>query len=199
MGKRIFDILASLAGLVVTLPLYPIIAVAVKLDSPGPIFYRQSRVGLNGRPFAILKFRNMVRDAYRQRPVTIKVDTRITGVGRWLRGLKVDEIPTLWNVLKGDMSIVGPRPELQVYVDHYTPEQRQVLSVRPGTTDLGTLRFNDEANLLSDEDQFEDVYLKRILPEKLRLNLEYIAERSFWYDMRIIFSTLLLIVRWKRW
>ena len=198
MGKRIFDILASLAGLIVTLPLYPIIAVAVKLDSPGPIFYRQSRVGLNGRPFAILKFRTMVRDAYRQRPVTIKVDTRITRVGHWLRGLKVDELPTLWNVLKGDMSIVGPRPELQVYVDHYTPEQRQVLSVRPGITDLGTLRFNDEANLLSDEGQFEDVYLKRILPEKLRWNLEYIAQRSVWYDMRIIFSTLLLIVRWKR-
>ncbi|MBI2855844.1 MAG: sugar transferase [Chloroflexi bacterium] len=195
MGKRLFDILASFAGLAITLPLYPFIAVAVKLDSPGPVFFSQSRVGLNGRPFTILKFRTMVRDAYRQRAITMKVDRRVTRVGRWLRGLKLDELPTLWNVLKGEMSLVGPRPELQVYVDHYTPEQRQVLSVRPGITDLGTLRFNDEANLLGDEGQFEDVYLRQILPEKLRLNLEYIARRSFWYDMRIILLTLLLIVR----
>lgn len=197
MGKRLLDILGSLAGLVLTFPLYPLIALAIKLDSSGPIFFCQSRVGLNGHPFTILKFRTMERDADSQRHLTMNVDSRITGVGRWLRRLKLDEFPTFLNVVKGDMSLVGPRPERQVYVDHYTKEQRQVLSVRPGITDLGTIRFNHEAKLLGDGETSEDVYLNQILPEKLKLNMEYIARRSFWYDLRILLWTLLLIVRLK--
>ena len=197
MGKRLLDILVSLAGLILTFPLNPFIALAIKLDSPGPIFFCQSRVGLNGRPFTILKFRTMERDADSQRHLTMNVDSRITGVGRWLRRLKLDEFPTFLNVVKGDMSLVGPRPERQVYVDHYTKEQRQVLSVRPGITDLGTIRFNHEAELLGDWETSEDVYLNQILPEKLKLNMEYIARRSFWYDLRILLWTLLLIVRLK--
>lgn len=198
MGKRLFDILGSLAGLVVTLPLYPLIAAAIKLDSPGPVFYRQTRAGLNGRPFTILKFRTMARDADRERHLTVNVDNRITGTGRWLRRLKLDEVPTFLNVFMGEMSLVGPRPERQAYVDHYTPEQRRVLSVRPGITDLGTLRFNDEAEILGDEADSENIYLNQILPEKLRLNLEYIDRRSLWYDVRILIWTLLLLVRRKR-
>ena len=197
MGKRLFDILGSLAGLVITLPLYPFIAAAIRLDSPGPIFYCQSRVGLNGKPFTILKFRTMEHGADSQRHLTTKVDSRITGAGQWLRRTKLDEIPTFMNVLKGEMSLVGPRPERQVYVSHYTPEQLQVLSVRPGITDLGTLRFVGEADLLGDEANFENIYIRNILPEKLRLNLEYIANRSFWYDIRILLSTLLGLVRNK--
>lgn len=179
----------------VTVPWYPFIGLLIKLDSHGPVFYCRPRVGLNGRLFAILKFRTMVQDAELQRSVTTSGDTRITKVGGWLRRLKIDEFPTFWNVLKGDMSIVGPRPEVAKYVDHYTPEQRRVLSVRPGITDPGTLYFNDEAGLLTDEDQSEDGDIQQILPEKLRLNLEYIDKRSFLFDLRIIVLTIFLIIR----
>ena len=198
MIKRLFDILASFGGLMFTLPMYPLIALAIKLDSPGPIFYRQARAGVNGCPFIIIKFRPMTNCAYRHRPITVKEDTRVTRTGRWLRRFKLDEIPTLLNVLEGDMSIVGPRPELLAYVERYTPEQRRVLSVRPGVTDPTTIRFNDEADLLTDADQSEDVYLQQILPEKLRLNLEYIERPSFVYDLKIIFATLMLIILGKK-
>ena len=137
----------------------------------------------------------MVRDADKQRPISVRGDARITSVGRWLRRLEVDELPTLLNVLRGDMSIVGPRPELPLYVQRYTPEQRRVLSVRPGITDLGTLRFRHEADLLTDADQFEEVYQEYIMPEKLRLNLEYIDRRSLLLDLRILLQTLSLIIR----
>ena len=192
MGKRLFDVIACLGGLAVTLPLYPFIALAIRLESPGPILFRQRRVGLHGRPFHIIKFRTMVGSAAEGGPITVKGDSRITTVGKWLRRIKLDELPTLLNVLKGDMNVVGPRPEIPLYVQHYTPEQQRVLSVRPGITDLGTLRFNDEAELLASGD-YHDVYVEKVIPEKLRLNLEYIDNRSFFLDLRIILKTFALI------
>ena len=133
-------------------------------------------------------------DADRQRPITMDADTNVITVGHLLRYLKLDELPTLLNVLKGDMTIVGPRPEIPPYVELYTPMQRQVLSVRPGFTNPSTLRFNDEAESLVNAAHFEQVCVEQILPEKLRLNLEYISKRSFFYDLRIILATLLLIL-----
>ena len=196
--KRVFDILASLAGLVVMAPLFPLLSLAIKLDSAGPILYRQNRLGLNGRSFTILKFRTMVKDADRQRPITLKEDPRVIRVGRWLRRSKLDEMPTLVNVIKGDMGIVGPRPETPLYFERYSQKEQRVLSVRPGITDMATLRFNNEADFLGDEDHFEEIYLNEILPEKLRLNLEYIDRRSFLCDLRIIFATLFLMVRQRK-
>ena len=198
MLKRLFDILTSLAGLSITLALYPFIALAIKLESSGPIFYCSTRVGLDGGPFTIIKFRTMVKDADRHKPITMKADSRVTKVGRWLRRFKLDELPTLFNVLKGDMSIIGPRPEIPQYVSQYTPEHKRVLCVRPGITDPGTLRFNNEADLLIDTDQFERIYLEQILPEKLHLNLQYIDGRSFFYDLRIIFLTLFLLIHQRK-
>ena len=153
--KRLFDILTAFTGLMVTLPIYPFVALAIKLGSPGPVFYRQVRIGLNGHPFAILKFCTMINGTDGERFITMKSDPRITRVGGWLRRFKLDELPTLFNVLKGDMGIVGPRPEIPLYVKSYTPEQRRVLSVRPGITDLGTLQFNNEADILTDGDAFK--------------------------------------------
>ena len=194
--NRAFDVVTSFSGLMVTLPFYAAVWVAIRLSSPGPCFYRQERVGLNGRPFTILKFRTMVVDSDRGRPITTKGDDRITRVGRWLRRFKLDELPTLWNVLRGDMSLVGPRPELPRYVSRYTAEQRRVLSVRPGITDPATLRFDDESDLLTDAD-FEETYVTCVLPEKLQLNLEYLDRRSFLSDLRMIFSTLFLMAKRK--
>ena len=195
MLKRFFDILASLAGLAVTLLLLPFIALAIKLDSPGSVFYRQLRVGLHGAPFPILKFRTMVVGDDGDRPISVKGDGRVTRVGKWLRRFELDELPTLLNVLMGHMSIVGPRPEIPRYVQRYTAEQRQVLSVRPGMTDPGTLRFRSEASLLPDGEHAERVYLEQILPEKLRCNLEYIDRKSVLFDLRIIFETLAMVLR----
>lgn len=139
----------------------------------------------------------MVADADRGRPITIGGDDRITRVGGWLRRFKLDELPTLWNVLKGDMSLVGPRPEIPLYVERYTAEQRRVLSVRPGITDPATLRFDDEAALLADANSYEETYVNLILPEKLRLNLEYMDSKSFLSDLRLILSTILLMGKRK--
>lgn len=197
MIKRAFDIMVSSIGLAIISPLFLFIALAIKLDSPGPVYFRQARVGLYGRTFKILKFRTMAVNADKYGPITMLSDTRITSVGFWLRRFKLDEFPTLFNVLNGDMSIVGPRPELPLYVEQYTRQQKRALSVRPGITDPGTLRFDDEARMLNESDNYERAYLEQILPEKLRLNLEYIDNRSFLYDLRIIFVTLWLTVRRK--
>jgi len=196
--KRAFDVVASFIGLLLICPFYPLVALAIKLDSLGPVFFTQARVGLNGVSFRIIKLRTMVQDAEGQRPITMKEDPRLTRVGRWLRRRKLDELPSLFNVLRGDMSIVGPRPELERYVSPYTQDQRRILAVRPGITDLGTLRFDNETDLLADSDRIEEVYLEQILPEKIRLNLEYVDKRSFFFDLRIIFETLFLIVSRKR-
>lgn len=195
MIKRAFDVIASLAALILLIPFFIGAAIAIKLDSPGPAFYTQYRVGRHGKRFKIVKLRSMVRDANRFGSLTINKDPRITRVGAWLRRRKLDELSTLYNVLLGDMSLVGPRPETTRFVELYNAEQMNVLSVRPGITDLGTLNFDGEAALLSNADQTDEVYLNQILPEKLRLNLEYIERRNIYLDIKIIFMTLLLIVR----
>ena len=195
MAKRIFDVVASASGSVVLLPLYPLVALAIKLESPGPVFYLQDRVGRHGEIFRIIKFRSMVDGADRHGDITGPEDSRITRVGAILRRIKFDEMPSLLNVLKGDMSFVGPRPESPDIVANYTAEQRQVLSVRPGITDPATLYFDDEAHLMENDECADEGYVERILPTKLRLSFEYIQRRSFWFDLRIIFATLLLIIR----
>ena len=198
MVKRAFDIAASLVVLAVLAPFFPLLTITIKLDSKGPVFFRQQRVGRGGRPFVMLKFRTMAVGSSAQGEVSVKDDPRITRVGRWLRRSKVDELPTVLNVLRGDMSIVGPRPEVPRYVALYTAEQREVLSVRPGITDFGTLVFNDEADILGSGPDAEQIYVERVLPEKLALNLEYIKRRSMAVDIAIIFKTLLLMVKRNR-
>lgn len=194
MGKRCFDVVASGIALVLIAPLFLVIAVLIRCDSRGPVFYRQWRVGKGQRLFRMYKFRTMVDGADRRGPaITVGGDPRITRVGRMLRRFEIDELPTLLNVFKGDMHVVGPRPEVPKYLPYYTETQRRVFSIRPGMTDPGTLRFRDEAKLLDGAANPERIYVDRILPEKLRLNLEYLDRQSFGYDLAIIFSTFGLI------
>ena len=195
MTKRLFDFIAALLGLLVLSPLFVAVAVWIKIDSRGPVFFRQQRVGKDGVPFNIIKFRTMFDDAY-ESPLTIGNDRRITPVGRFLRRHKLDEFPQLINVIGGSMSLVGPRPEVPRYVDCYPPEVRsQVLSVAPGITDWASIYYKEENSLLSRATNPEQAYLDTILPAKLKYNLRYVHERSFWNDIRIIFTTLFLLVR----
>jgi lipopolysaccharide/colanic/teichoic acid biosynthesis glycosyltransferase len=194
MAKRLFDVLASLAGLVILSPLFALIAVAVKLDSPGPVFFRGRRVGRNGRLFDIYKFRSMVVDADRKGPgITTAGDPRITRVGNALRRTKLDELPQLINVVRGEMSLVGPRPEDARYVALYTPEQRRVLSVRPGITSPASLRFRQEEDLLRGEG-WRRVYREQVLPAKLQIELDYLEGASLWRDLGILVQTVLALV-----
>ena len=197
MLKRTFDIVLSTGGILALLPLFPFVAIAIRIDSSGPIFYLQDRAGRNGRIFRIIKFRSMVVGADRQSNHAGPADSRVTRIGSILRRTKFDEMPTLVNVLKGDMSFVGPRPPLPQDLVYYTSEQRHVLSVRPGITDLATLQFDDEIRLMEGVDRVDEFYVEQILPAKLSLNLEYIRRRSFWFDLRIIFATLFLMIRRK--
>lgn len=195
MIKRIFDFTAALAGLVVLAPLFLAVGIWIKLDSRGPVFFRQQRVGKDGQLFEIVKFRTMVDDAH-ESLLTIGHDRRITRVGRFLRRHKLDEFPQLFNVVAGTMSLVGPRPEVPRYVDCYPPEVRKaVLSVSPGITDWASIYYKEENSLLSRSSNPEQAYLDTILPAKLKYNLRYVHERSFWNDVRIIFTTLAALVR----
>lgn len=199
MLKRLFDVLASGAALTLLSPVFLGIAVLVALDSSGPVFYRQLRIGRGEKPFRIFKFRTMVDGADRQGPpISVGGDPRVTRVGQFLRRFELDELPTLFNVFAGDMSIVGPRPETPKYLSFYTPAQRRVFSVRPGMTDLGTLNFRNEGRLLAQAKDPETLYVERILPEKLKLNLEYIERHGFFYDLVLIFKTLALIAGQKK-
>ena len=193
--KRLFDMLAAGMGVLFFAPLLACIAVAIRLDSDGPIIFRQERVGVSGRKFWIHKFRTMVPDApSRGPPLTAGADPRITRVGAFLRRYKLDELPQLLDVLLGRMSLVGPRPEVPRYVAHYPPEVYQkVLSVRPGLTDLASLEYIDESALLAAATDPERVYLEQVMPRKLELAMRYIEERTFWLDLRIIALTLLRI------
>lgn len=188
MAKRIFDVIISLCVVIIALPLWLVVAIAIKLDSPGPVLYRAIRIGKDGKPFALFKFRTMVAGASRQGPgITRDGDSRITAVGRLLRKLKIDEMPQLINVLKGEMSIVGPRPEDPRYVHHYTPEQRRVFAVRPGMASPAFVRYRHEEEILAAAgDQVEDFYLTVLLPNKLRMDLEYIQQQSLWFDLRVL-------------
>ena len=188
MLKRAFDLILSLLVILIALPMWLAVAIAIKLDSPGPVFYRGTRVGKDGRLFSIYKFRTMVVDAPNKGPgITHGNDPRITRVGRTLRKLKIDEMPQLINVLKGEMSIVGPRPEDPRYVAHYTPEQRRVLTVRPGMASPAFIKYRHEEEILAIAgDDWEHVYLTQILPDKLRMNLDYIEQQSFLGDLAIL-------------
>ena len=196
MIKRAFDLLAAASGLAVLAPLLLLIAVTVKLDSPGPVLFRQERVGRNGRIFRIRKFRTMVRDAPRLGgAITVGRDPRITRVGHVLRRYKLDELPQLIDVLLGDMSLVGPRPEVPKYVALYPPGIRErVLSVRPGLTDNASLAYIDENAQLAGAADPEREYVEKILPEKLRLYVEYVDNRSLALDLSIIGRTAARII-----
>jgi lipopolysaccharide/colanic/teichoic acid biosynthesis glycosyltransferase len=188
--KRALDVTAAAAGLVVLGPALVGIAALVKLTSPGPAIFRQERVGRDGRPFEILKFRTMTADAPGRGPeITRAGDARVTPVGRLLRRTKLDELPQLLNVLRGEMSLVGPRPEVPRYVARYSPEQRRVLSVRPGITDWASLAYLDEEDLLAAQADLEHGYVHEIMPRKLALNLEYLERRGFWSDIGILWQT----------
>jgi lipopolysaccharide/colanic/teichoic acid biosynthesis glycosyltransferase len=190
-GKRVLDCASSAMGMFLLLPVFVLVAASIKLTSRGPVFYRQMRVGKDGQPFHILKFRSMIVDAPQMSPgITVSGDNRITQVGRFLRRYKIDELPQLWNVLQGNMSLVGPRPELPKYVEDYSPEQKLVLCVRPGITDPASLAYRHEEEILSRCEDPERIYRTEILPDKLAQNLEYIRHISFQKDLRIILATV---------
>jgi lipopolysaccharide/colanic/teichoic acid biosynthesis glycosyltransferase len=198
MMKRLFDIISSLVGLIFISPIFLVVPILIKLDSKGPVFYKQWRIGKDGKQFKIYKFRTMVRDADKVGSlITARSDQRITRIGKRLRRYEIDELPTLINVLKGDMSIVGPRPEVPKYLHHYGRKYREILSVRPGITDLGTLSFRDEAKYLNAQN-YEDIYETEILPQKLDLYLEYVHNMGFLFDLRIICKTTALILKQRK-
>lgn len=193
--KRIFDIVVSFVGLVILSPLFLILAIAIARDSKGPVFFKQTRVGRNEVPFKIYKFRTMVEDAEaRGMQLTVGDDSRITKVGTFLRKTKIDELPQLINVFKGEMSFVGPRPEVPKYVGLYTEDQRQVLMVRPGITDLASIEYRNESELLATADNPEKVYIEEVMPRKIELNKKYIENISLCGDIRVIFKTLASLV-----
>ena len=193
--KRLFDIFLSGFGLILLSPLFLVIAIWIKLDSRGPIFYRQVRVGRNNTEFRIFKFRSMRIGSDKGSLVTIGGrDPRITRSGYFIRKFKIDELPQLINVFIGDMSLVGPRPEVRHYVNYWTPEQMHVLDVRPGITDPASIKFRNENELLAKADDPEKYYIEVIMQEKIRLYLDYVEKSSFWYDIKLIFQTFKVII-----
>lgn len=193
--KRLFDIVASGLALIVLSPLFLIIAIWIKLDSKGPVFYRQVRVGWKNKDFRIFKFRSMRVGADKGSLVTIGGhDPRVTKSGYFIRKFKFDELPQMINVFVGDMSLVGPRPEVRHYVDYWTPEQMHVLDVRPGITDPASIKFRNENELMEKAEDPEKYYIEVIMQEKIRLYLEYVEKHSFFYDIALIFKTFWVIV-----
>jgi lipopolysaccharide/colanic/teichoic acid biosynthesis glycosyltransferase len=198
MLKRSFDFTCSSIALLLLSPLFLGLAVAIRLDSAGPIFYRGERVGKNGRLFRIFKFRSMVSNAEKiGGPSTSETDPRITKVGQYIRRFKLDELSQLINVWLGDMSLVGPRPEVKQYVDMYTDQEKEVLKVRPGITDWASLKFHNEGEIIAQSgmEDPEEAYFNLIRPEKLRLQLRYVREQSFLLDLKILFLTLFTLFR----
>jgi lipopolysaccharide/colanic/teichoic acid biosynthesis glycosyltransferase len=194
MMRRLIHSAVALLALVLLSPLILVLALLVRLSSPGPVVFRQQRVGQGGELFWIYKFRTMrVNNAGPQ--VTGRADPRITPVGAWLRKWKLDELPQLWNVARGDMALVGPRPEVPRYVAHYTPEQREVLTVPPGITGATQLRYRNEEELLRDAKDPEALYLAEIMPAKVAIDLEYVRSRSAWTDVCLIAETAWRVVR----
>lgn len=193
--KRIFDIVMSLIGLIILgIPMI-IIGIIIKLSSEGPVFYKQVRVGKSNKDFKILKFRTMIVDADKKgMQITVGKDPRITVIGHFLRKTKIDELPQLINVLKGEMSFVGPRPEVRKYVEMYDDYQKNVLKIKPGITDLASIEYRDESTLLGQSANPEKTYIEEIMPTKLKLNLKYMQEFSFFYDIKLILKTLVKIV-----
>ncbi|MFK8102883.1 MAG: sugar transferase [Saprospiraceae bacterium] len=193
--KRIFDMVVAMVMLCLLLPVFIVIAVLIAWESKGGVFYQQQRIGKGQVPFPILKFRTMSVGSDQKSLITVgDRDQRITRMGYFLRKYKIDEFPQLWNVLKGEMSIVGPRPEVKRYTDLYTPEQQRVLEVRPGMTDYASFDFIDESEILAKSSNPEQTYVEEIMPQKLALNLKYIHDQSFLVDLKIIIKTLLKII-----
>lgn len=193
--KRLFDIVASCIWLVVLSPLLLAVAIWIKLDSKGPVFYRQVRVGRYNKDFRIFKFRSMRMGSDKGSLVTIGGrDPRVTRSGYFIRKYKLDELPQLLNVLLGDMSLVGPRPEVRHYVNYWTPKQMHVLDVRPGLTDPASIKFRNENDLLEQVEDPEAYYINVIMQEKIKLYLEYVEQASFGYDLKLLFKTLKVIV-----
>ncbi len=194
--KRIFDIVASLGGLIILSPMLIIVAICIKLDSKGPVFFKQKRVGKDGQPFMIYKFRTMVTDAEKLgKQITVGDDNRITKVGKFIRKCKLDEIPQLINVLKGEMSLVGPRPEVPRYVELYDDYQFQVLLVRPGITDYASIEYRNENEILGESSNPEETYINEIMPTKIELNMKYLKNISLSEDFKLIIKTILAIVK----
>lgn len=195
-SKRVFDLIASVSGLLLLSPVLAIIAVAIKAGDRGPLLFSQQRVGRDGHTFRLLKFRSMIADAERIGPaLTIGTDPRITPIGRLLRRAKLDELPQLINVARGEMSLVGPRPEVPKYVAMYTPAQRRVLTLRPGITDPASTEYVREAELLAHADDPERAYIEEVMPRKLQLNLAYAETATLWSDIATILRTMGVVVR----
>ena len=195
MIKRLFDVFVSTVMSVLLSPLLLVLCLAVKFSSKGPVFYMQERIGKNQIPFRIFKFRTMFLDADKKGLLTVGGrDPRVTPVGYFLRKYKLDELPQLFNVVLGEMSLVGPRPEVKRYVDMYSVEQKKVLEVKPGITDYASIEYSNENELLGKADDPEKMYVEEIMPAKLKLNLKYVQEKSFFVDLKIIIRTVLKIV-----
>ncbi len=192
--KRLFDISLSIFGLITLSPVFLLVTILIKLRMPGPVFFSQDRVGKHGKPFRIYKFRSMVINKDNI-SITLGTDSRITPLGRWLRRTKIDEFPQLWNILKGDMSFVGPRPDVPGYADKLAGEERLILSVKPGLTGADSVAYPYEEELLQRQDDPERYYDEVLYPDKVRINLEYIKNRNFWLDIKLIILTLF---PWKR-
>lgn len=191
LAKRLFDFFWATLGLLLLWPLFLLVALLSKLEDRGPVFFRQERIGWRGQPFYMWKFRTMVVDAERYGPsITVGRDPRITRIGHWLRRSKIDELPQLMNVWLGEMSLVGPRPEVPVYVGMYSEEQRRVLDLRPGITDLASVKFRWESELLAASDDPNRTYVDEIMPEKIRINLSYAAKANLLRDFQVILMTL---------
>lgn len=193
---RFCDIVFSLFGLLLLCPLLLLVAIWIVIDDPGPVFYRQQRVGKDNKDFGLLKFRSMRVGSDKKGLITIgERDSRITKAGYYLRKFKIDELPQLWNVLMGDMSMVGPRPEVPKYVDLYTAEQRKVLSVRPGITDYASIEYIDENRLLAQSEEPDKTYMEKIVPAKIALNMRYINHQTLSEYLKIIVLTLAKIIQ----
>lgn len=194
--KRLFDIVGALFALVLTSPIWMVAALGVLFSGPGGIFFKQERVGLKGKTFGLLKFRSMRPGSEAKGQLTVgERDPRVTSIGHALRKTKLDELPQLINILKGEMALVGPRPEVPKYVALYTPEQKKVLDVRPGLTDYASLAYFDESALLGASENPETTYIEEVMPAKLALNMRYIEENNVGVDLKILLRTVLRIVR----
>ena len=199
MGKRIFDLIFSMIALLILLPAFILISILIKMNDRGPVFYRGVRVGRYGKLFRIYKFRTMIVNAEKVGgPSTPDGDPRITRVGKLLRKYKLDELPQIINVIKGEMSLVGPRPEVPKYVEMFTEEEKRILQVRPGITDWASLWNPDEGAILKNSKDPEKKYVEEIRPKKLKLQLYYVNNRSFFIDIKIIFLTILSVITKKR-
>lgn len=195
MLKRLFDFFSSLTALIFLLPFFFIVALLIAIEGGFPVFFTQTRIGKNKIPFQLLKFRTMVKDADKLGKITIgKRDPRVTNIGHFLRSYKLDELPQLLNILKGEMSVVGPRPEVEEYVNLYTEEQNKVFLAKPGLTDYASLKYINESEVLAKSSDPNKTYIEEVMPAKLQLNLKYIEEQGLLTDLKIIFKTIGKIV-----